>query len=696
MRKNNIYYLVFILSLLLSSSVNGQIYIAPNGNDTFSGNRTNPLKTLEAAIQKASRLNTNSDSIEIIVKEGVYYINKPIIITEKDWNSSKTLIIRGETRNFPIFKGSIPMPKFEKVSNDLWKIDLSEILKEKKLTIHQIFVNDKRAVRARTPNVGELFNPISTKQTKNNSNQSLFNQTIELSSEDARSISLKAITNDYDKIIVSFNHKWLRTRGYINNISVNNRTFSITTPQIDPIIAFDTSSRFYFENSRHFLNAPNEWYLDNSGILYYVPSKGENINTSVVEIPILNELLNIKGSSTKKVKNISFRNISFQHTKYSVPRNGEIMQQAGWHVECAVNLSFAENVSFENCEIANISNSAIWFRTGCKNNKVSHSYIHNLGIGGIKIGDYQPSSNQINSTNNITIDNNIIHNGGLEIPTGVGVLIMHSGNNIVSHNDIGAFRYTGISVGWSWGYKNSQAVNNKIINNHIHHLGWAELNDFGGIYTLGLSEGTEVRNNVIHDVYSYNDFGWGIYLDEGSSYILVTNNLVYNCKAAGFHFHYGKENIIKNNIFANQYLSQLEATRVEKHNSFNFTNNIVYFTDGVLSNRPGWRNVHFQADNNLYWDARSKNIKFYNMNFDEWKNKTGKDEHSVVADPLFQDPANFNFRFKNHSNIDKIKFIPFDYTQAGVYGDNEWKKKAILDPHIIDLYNTTIEKRNKV
>lgn len=693
MRKNSFYYLIILLCLL-SISVNGQIYIAPNGDDTFSGDQANPLKTLEAAIRKASRLQTTSDSIEIIIKDGVYYLNKPIVITENDWNNSKTLLITGETQNFPIFKGSIPIPKFEKISDDLWKVDLSQIIKEKKLTIHQIFVNGKRATRARTPNVGKLFNPKSAKQTKNSSNTNLFNQVITLSAEVANTIPLKAIDDDYDQVVVSFNHKWLRTRGYINNISVNNHTISITTPQIDPIIAFDTSSQFYLENSRHFLDAPNEWYLDNSGFLYYVPSKGDDINTSIIEIPILNDLLQIKGSFAKKVKNITFRNLSFQHTKYSIPRKGEIMQQAGWHVECAVSLNFTENISFENCEIANISNSAIWFRSGCKNNKISHSYIHDLGVGGIKIGDYQLSSNQNNATSNINIDNNIIHNGGLEIPTGVGVLIMHSGDNILSHNDIANFRYTGISVGWSWGYKKSQATNNKIINNHIHHLGWAELNDFGGIYTLGLSEGTEVKNNVIHDIFSYDNKGWGIYLDEGSSYISIINNLIYNCKSGGFHFHYGKENVIKNNIFANQVHSQLEATRTENHTSFSFTNNIVYFKSGVLSNRPGWDKVKFVSDNNLYWDKR-KNVRFYNMSFEEWKKTTGKDKHSVIINPLFKDPVQFDFRFKNNSNIDKIKFRPFDYTKAGVYGNNDWKKKAILDTTIVDLFNDSVERRKK-
>lgn len=690
--------IIFLMLFLLcnTGSFYAQFYISPNGNDKNAGTESLPFGSINGALDNIARMrkgNRVKRDVDIILKSGTYYLAEPILITPNNWDGNGKLTIRGEDNNTPVLKGSIRLQQFERVSDRLWKMDISQTIRKNNLEVQQLFINGQRAVRARTPNKGNLFKTGNvTEKPIRGATKSVLK---EISMTNEQMNALKSASKDIRNVVISFNHKWDRTRGYIDNISTRNNKINFIAETVPPWLDLASDSQFFFENSIAFLDEPGEWFLDADGILYYIPKENETIATTVAEVPVIDKLLQISGITDKTVQNISFRNISFQHTKYTMPKKGEKPQQAASNTSASITLDFAQNIVFEACEIANISNNAVWMKTGCIDNRIIHCYIHDMGIGGIKIGDIRPPITSAYTTERIIVYNNIIHNGGYEIPTGVGITIFHSGNNMITHNDIGNFKYSGVSVGWIWGYGRSVSKNNKIEFNHIHHLGWGELSDMGGVYTLGPSEGTVINNNVIHDIYSYDYGGWGLYTDEGSTGVLIKNNLVYNCKSSGFHQHYGKENIIRNNIFANQIKAQLEATLREDHLSFSFTNNIVYFSRGVLIGKKGWEVININSDRNIYWDTRTRNIHFLDFSFENWKKITKKDKNSIIADPLFREPGNYDFRFRSGQNIEKINFTPFDYSQAGVYGSVEWKKKAVLDPEIIKAFNKSIERRMK-
>jgi hypothetical protein len=258
-----------------------------------------------------------------------------------------------------------------------------------------------------------------------------------------------------------------------------------------------------------------------------------------------------------------------------------------------------------------------------------------------------------------------IHDGGRIFHSAIGVWIGQSGMNRIIHNQIHDFYYSGISIGWTWGYGPALAQGNIVAMNHVHHIGVLSdgdgpiLSDMGGIYTLGNQEGTLIRNNIFHDIAAFRYGGWGIYFDEGTTHIAAEGNLVYRTTHGGFHQHYGRENKFRNNILAFGRDFQVQRTRYENHASFAFEHNIVLWDEGrFLGGNAGGGNMVF--DNNLYWYAGRDSLRFDTLSFAGWQSK-GNDTHSHIADPGFQDPGSGDFRFLSGSAAAAMGFVPIPF-----------------------------------
>ncbi len=680
-------FILTVCAVLLTCQIQikaQKIYLSPSGSDNNPGSLERPFASLNRALDRARELlkaNNRNQQVEIIALEGEYFMMQPLVLTQYDGGTSENpLIIKAEPDTRAIFRGGVEVTGFEKINDNLWRAFVPQVAWYDSY-FEQLYVNGRRAVRARSPNDGfhKVTNVSESVIEKGEGRfPKLAIQQIELDPSDTMDLNTFSKQDFRDALIV-FYHNWDNTRKRITGYSSNKSSVFLTGEGMKPWNPINSKSRYFLENYRAALDVPGEWYLDRSGYLYYIPLKGETIENSRFLAPVIKEFISIEGNHEKgqRVSNIVFDNLIFEVAGYKTPPEGNEPAQAAAPVDAVIYADFAGDIEFRNCEISHTGTYAFWFRRSCTNCLVTRCYLHDLGAGGVKIGEtiIRPGNEEL--TKNIVIDNNIIRDAGHVFPCAVGIIIFNASDNSLTHNEITDLRYSGISVGWVWGYAFSPSKRNRIAYNHIHHLGWGELSDMGGVYTLGASEGTVVNNNLIHHIYSFDYGGWGLYTDEGSYDIIMENNLVYACKNSGFHQHYGKENIIRNNIFALNIRAQLQATRIEEHRSLSFTNNIIYFNSGTLLS-SNWDKFNLVTDNNCYWDTRIKDILFSKKSFSEWR-KEGKDIHSVIRNPLFVNPESFDFHFRNLSVARKIGFKPFDYTEAGVYGSDAWKDLARFD-----------------
>jgi hypothetical protein len=390
-----------------------------------------------------------------------------------------------------------------------------------------------------------------------------------------------------------------------------------------------------------------------------------------VVAPVLSELIRFDGDivSGKTVAHVRFRGVAFECTDWTITEKGYVDVQAAYDIPGVIHGDGAENVAIEHCVIRHHGNYAIEFARGCRNNRVVACEISDMGAGGVKIGEpaYPPkvSADGREVTSGNTVSDCHIHHIGEVYPAACGVIIFQSAKNLIAHNHIHDTYYTGISNGWTWGYGPTNARENIIEYNHVYDIGRGMLSDMGGNYNLGVQPGTIIRNNLFHDITSHGYGGWGIYTDEGSSHILIENNVVYRTKSGGFHQHYGRMNVVRNNVFAYSIIGQIIRSRMEPHLSFTFERNIVYWTEGPLLG-SNWKDDKYRLDYNVYWNPKTPadSVMFATWTFGDWKAR-GQDTHSVVADPLFANPEKGDFTLRQGSPALKLGFRPIDLRGVG-------------------------------
>ena len=690
--------LVLLFTTYHASAQTRAIYVSPKGESGALGDESHPLQTIDEALIRSEQI-SGKDTLYIKVASGNYYLDKPLT-----WTKSPThpLVIEGYGQEKPLLSGGITISNWEETPQGWWRCTVPEVV-HYGITFEQLYVNGKRATRARTPDTKWFFITQSSENVAyRGSGRVPVYATQKLETAPSTLQSLKEIDWEDTNISALFYHKWDNTRKRIDYAQADSGFLFIHGTGMKPWNKITKGSRYILENYKEALTAPGEWYLDNNGQLFYIPRPGETIATATCHAPMLRHLVEINGNRHHKIKGITLRNLSFAHATHPMPIRGNEPEQAAANIDAAIMMNYATDCHIENCEIQHTGNYAIWLKEDCSDCIIRHNYIHDLGAGGIKIGNTVQHGDTLPYTHDILVENNIISHTGMVYPCGVGIAIFHAHDNKVMHNDLFDLRYSAISVGWVWGYAPSPAHHNEVGYNNIHHVGWGELSDMGAIYTLGISPGTRIHNNVIHDVYAYDYGGWGLYTDEGSSHITMDNNLVYACKSGSFHQHYGKHNLIKNNIFASSIFYQARLTKYsDEEVPLSFENNILYADHAALLSGL-WAECNVKMSRNCYWSTqkidtfkiqKKPRTVYETIPMKKWTKM--KDKHSIIANPYFKSPETGDFSFKSMRTARRIRFKPFDTSVVGVYGDKLWRDKAIMSPEKREAFRQIVIQKEK-
>ena len=657
---------------------NYDLIVSPDGNDSNEGSLENPLRTVAAAKEKLKALkDADCGGITVWLREGTYVFDS---VLEFDSSDCGNVTYRSYPDEEVVFSGSKEISgSWEETEINGVRAFVTDMPVENDGDyFRSLFKDGKRLSRSNYPKQGvfKVKDPQIEDGIPEDWSPDFFTHTLAFYAHSSDVMNF-ANLGDVD---IRMMHYWCDELMPIH--SVDTATGRIETTRFTSMTV-RVDDNYVFENVKEALSLPGEWYLDRSEQkLYYIPQNGDTVENTVLYAGNTEQLITINGAESISFQGINFENTDWEHTQgtffdkskfeshplYNNIQYCALHPQAAFEIPAAIYVTASSGIDFTDCRFENISFTAVKFDKAAKDCKIEACRFNEIGANAIFIGgDFVVPA----STRNIDVTDCRISNYGRIFNNAIGILLTHAVDCDLTYNEIHDGWYTGISVGWNWGYSDNPTNNIKICNNLIYNIGNGWLSDMGGIYTLGIQPDTVISGNVIYNVgcdegqYGYG--GWGIYLDEGSSFMLVEKNLVYDCSSQTFHQHYGEDNMIRNNIFAFGGEGAFRISRNEEHNSLFLENNILVTDNSVMYFQT--TNIDWFVDNsNLYWDYKNGGNVYSGDSTKLFERKNivtmmgkGYYNNGIFADPLFRDAANRDFTLATNSPAFSTGFEAWEY-----------------------------------
>lgn len=554
----------------------GEIWISPKGSDFNDGTRQSPKATLTSALRQAREWRRTEDNriqggITIYMEGGTYAFYEPVFIRPEDSGTKESpTIIRSVGDEKVILSGGISINGWKK-QGKVWVADVPAF-NGRPLDFRQLWVNGKKAVRARDVEDFEKMNRICSVDEKN---EILYVPAVSICRLIDNKGNLKA---KYAEMVL--HQMWCVANLRIRSVEVQGDSAAIRFHQPESRIQFEHpwprpmvttnghNSAFYLTNARELQDVPGEWYHDiDARKVYYYPREGEKMQEAEVIVPAVETLVRVEGTLDRPVCHIRFEKITFSYTTWMRPsEKGHVPLQAGMYLTdgyridpkmqrnylnhpldnqgwlgrpaAAVRVVAARQIDFERCRFEHLGSTGLDYEEAVQGGVVRGCLFRDIAGNGLLVGSFSPAAHETHLPYDPAdrrevctqqqINNCYFTEIGNEDWGCLAIAAGYVGDVNIEHNEISEVPYSGISLGWGWTQTVNCMRNNRVHANLIHHYA-KHMYDVAGIYTLGSQPKSYVTENCVHSIYKpgyvHDPNHWFyLYTDEGSSFITVRDN----------------------------------------------------------------------------------------------------------------------------------------------------------------------------
>ena len=554
----------------------GEIWISPKGSDFNDGTRQSPKATLTSALRQAREWRRTEDNriqggITIYMEGGTYAFHEPVFIRPEDSGTKESpTIIRSVGDEKVILSGGISIKGWKK-QGKVWVADVPAF-NGRPLDFRQLWVNGKKAVRARDVEDFEKMNRICSVDEKN---EILYVPAVSIRRLIDNKGNLKA---KYAEMVL--HQMWCVANLRIRSVEVQGDSAAIRFHQPESRIQFEHpwprpmvttdghNSAFYLTNARELQDVPGEWYHDiDARKVYYYPREGEKMQEAEVIVPAVETLVRVEGTLDRPVRHIRFEKITFSYTTWMRPsEKGHVPLQAGMYLTdgyliepkmqrdylnhpldnqgwlgrpaAAVRVVAARQIDFERCRFEHLGSTGLDYEEAVQGGVVRGCLFRDIAGNGLLVGSFSPAAHETHLPYDPAdrrevctqqhINNCYFMELGNEDWGCLAIAAGYVGDVNIEHNEISEVPYSGISLGWGWTQTVNCMRNNRVHANLIHHYA-KHMYDVAGIYTLGSQPKSYVTENCVHSIYKpgyvHDPNHWFyLYTDEGSSFITVRDN----------------------------------------------------------------------------------------------------------------------------------------------------------------------------